>query len=114
MARPPTKRKTRKEAQFQGKRAAQAETKYSTAIAISTVRRPNVSAGRPTAIEPTIVPISTLATVNPSQNRRTGRARALELKDVLQGIAPPVVPEITAVSKPKSSPPRAATMARVK
>ena len=68
IARPPRKRKARKDAQFQGNALPKAETKYSTAIAISTLRRPRVSAGRPTAIEPTIVPISAAATVNPSQN----------------------------------------------
>ena len=44
-----------------------AETKYSTARTIST-RPPPEGIGRPpTAIEPTIVPISALATVKPSQ-----------------------------------------------
>ena len=44
------------------------ETTYRTAMTISTVRRPSTSVGRPTAIEPTIVPSSALATVKPSQN----------------------------------------------
>jgi hypothetical protein len=64
----------------------------------NTARRPNLSAGRPTAKEPMIVPINAVATVNPS----------IELVKPNTVVSASVVPEITAVSKPNSSPPKAA------
>src|SRR5580658_9284694 len=105
IARPPKKRKKRKEPQFQGNALPKDETKYSTAIASSVLRRPYVSAGRPTTIEPTIVPMSAEATVNPSQNPPENPSQAASrLKTNFRAS---VVPEITAVSKQKSRPPRA-------
>ena len=70
----------------------------STASSESTGRRPHQSAGRPTSNEPTIVPSSALDTVKP---------RRLSLSPNTCRKAS-VVPEITAVSKPKSNDPSAA------
>src|ERR1039458_9885580 len=75
-----------------------------TASIASTGRRPHQSAGRPTNSEPTIVPSSALDTVKP---------RRLSLS-VYTCRKASVVPEITAVSKPKSSDPSAATMALIR
>ncbi len=107
MASPPKKRKKRNEPQFQGNALPKEETTYSTAIAISTLRRPQVSAGRPTTIEPMIVPMSAEATVNPTQNPPERPSQALSRWKTTFRAS--VVPEITAVSKPNNSPPRAAT-----
>src|SRR5271166_6435067 len=68
---------------------------------MSALLRPQMSAGFPAKMEPMIVPIRAIATVKP---RRFSSSRKL----VLRG---PVVPEMTAVSKPKRKPPRAATIA---
>jgi hypothetical protein len=62
--------------------------------------RPQALAGQLTSTEPTIVPTSALATVNPSE-------KLLSWKTF---VSASVVPEMTAVSKPKSRPPREATI----
>ena len=72
-------------------------------MANKTFRRPRVSAGRPTATEPTIVPMRAAATVKPSQ-------KPLRPKTSWRAA---VVPEMTAVSKPNRSPPRAAMIVLV-
>ena len=67
----------------------------------STFLRPRRSAGRPALIAPTMVPMRAVATVKPSENSlRWKTSRRFS-----------VVPEITAVSKPKRRPPSAATTA---
>src|SRR5512147_1424411 len=100
-AKPPMNRKNMKENQSQASAQPIAETKNSTASAKRIPRLPKMSAGRPTTMEPMIVPISALETVKP-------RLASLRLKcDFSQS----VVPEITAVSKPNRRPPKAATRA---
>src|SRR4051812_16590510 len=96
---PPRKRNATSKVQLPAAAQPRAETRKVTAVANSTGRRPNRSLGAPAAREPTIVPIRALATVNPSSppERPKTRFRAS------------VVPEMTAVSKPKRKPPRAAT-----
>ena len=64
-------------------------------------RRPKVSAGLPTAHEPTMVPKIAEATVKPCQS-------SLSLKAFVRSS---VVPEMTIVSKPNNRPPKAATSA---
>ncbi len=71
-------------------------------------RPPPEAVGRPAhGDRPDDVPISALATVNPSQKEPDRPSQWLvEWKT---SFSASVVPEITAVSKPNSSPPRAAT-----
>jgi len=66
---------------------------------MSAVRRPYQSAGQPAVNAPTIVPISALATVNPSHPADSPNTL----------LSQSVVPEMTAVSNPNSKPPNAAT-----
>ncbi len=68
---------------------------------MSTLLRPQKSAGLPAKIDPTIVPIKAMATVKP---------REFSFRPYVV-LSASVVPEMTAVSKPKRKPPRAATMA---
>ena len=74
---------------------------YRAPITNNTVRRPYLSAGLPAVKAPRMVPMIAVVTVmpNPASSR---------LNTVLRDS---VVPEITAVSKPKMSPPMDATMA---
>src|SRR5664279_3316850 len=102
-ATPPSQRKNSSAYQFQASAQPTAETTNSTASIASTGRRPHQSAGRPTNKEPTMVPSSALDTVKPSQY----------LLSAYTCCKASVVPEMTAVSKPKSSDPRAATMALI-
>src|SRR4051812_49312301 len=96
---PPRKRKATSKVQVPAAAQPRAETRKVTAVAKRTGRRPKRSLGAPAAREPTIVPIRALATVKPSSppERPNTRFRAS------------VVPEMTAVSKPKRKPPSAAT-----
>ena len=68
---------------------------------MSALLRPQTSAGLPAKMDPMIVPIRAMATVNP---RKFSFRRKMDLRA-------PVVPDMTAVSKPKRKPPRAATIA---
>ena len=99
IASPPTNRKTNSDVPIPGQPQPNAETKYSTASHIRDGLRPSHSAGFPATSEPTIVPISALATVNPSSTGvRPKRSTSIS-----------VVPEITTVSKPNRKPASAAT-----
>ena len=100
-ATPPSQRKKSRAYQFHASAHPRAEMTNSTASSASTGRRPHQSAGRPTSNAPTMVPNSALDTVKP---------RRLSLSSYTCRNAS-VVPEITAVSKPNSSDPSAATMA---
>ena len=102
-ATPPSQRKNSSAYQFHASAQPSAEMTNSTASIASTGRRPHQSAGRPTSNEPTIVPISALETVKPSR-------LSLSVNTCRKAS---VVPEMTAVSKPKSSEPSAATMALI-
>jgi hypothetical protein len=62
---PPTKRKSSMDHQSHARAVPTADTKYSAAIANNTRRRPKASVGRPTTIEPRMVPTRALATVKP-------------------------------------------------
>jgi hypothetical protein len=66
--------------------------------------RPSESAGFSITTEPTIVPMSADATVKPSQNSSNPKSCWMAFS----------APEITAVSKPKRRPPKAATAAERK
>src|ERR1019366_2603688 len=103
-ATPPSHRKNSSAYQLHASAQPTDAMTNTTASIASTGRRPHQSAGRPTDSDPTIVPSSALDTVKPSQKSfsvNTCRSAS-------------VVPEITAVSKPKSSDPSAATMALIK
>src|ERR1017187_1409334 len=102
-ATPPSQRKKSSAYQFHARAQPSAAITNSTASIASTGRRPHQSAGRPTRARPTTVPSSALDTVNP---------RRLSLSMYTWRKAS-VVPEITAVSKPNSSDPRAATTALI-
>ncbi len=102
-ATPPSQRKKSSAYQLQASPQPTAEMTKSTASSASTGRRPHQSAGRPTSNAPTMVPNSALETVKPSR---------LSLSSYTSRKAS-VVPEITAVSKPNSSDPRAATRALI-
>src|ERR1035441_2578509 len=103
-ATPPSQRKKSSAYQFHASAQPSAAITNTTASIASTGRRPHQSAGRPTNSEPNMVPNSALDTVKPSQN----------LSSAYTCCKASVVPEMTAVSKPKSSEPRAATMALIK
>lgn len=94
---PPINRKNKKLYQSHARPDPSAEIRYKIASRINTERRPNLSAGLLINIAPMMVPIRALATENPSW------------KDVNSNVVlnHSVVPEITAVSNPKRSPPRA-------
>jgi hypothetical protein len=99
-ANPPKNLKNTNDHQFQANAHPTAEIKYNTAINIKVSRLPKMSAGLPTAIDPIIVPISALATVNP--NKKSVNSYSFFNHSV--------VPEITAVSNPNNKPPIAATI----
>ena len=77
-----------------------AETKNRTASPLKLSRRPNRSPGMLASIAPMIVPHRAMATVKPSE----AGVRWYRFTSAL------VAPAMTAVSKPKSSPPSAATI----
>ena len=101
MASPPRKRKNRNEYQSHATAQPSAVTTYNTASACSEALRPYLSLGAPATIDPSTVPHKAEDTVMPSMPGVSEKISA----------SARVAPAITAVSKPKSSPPRAATMA---
>jgi hypothetical protein len=99
--RPPINRKNTSDHIFQAIAEPSAEKKYNRARTFRLSRLPIRSAGFVNRIDPKMVPINAEVTVNPSDqlfNPKISRILA-------------VVPEITAVSNPKRSPPRAETTA---
>src|ERR1035438_6363999 len=99
MASPPTMRKQMREPQLQAAAQPMADARYSAPSALRQARRPYRSLGALALHEPTTVPHKALETVMPS---RAGESEKVSVSDL-------VVPEITAVSNPNNSPPRAAT-----
>src|ERR1700761_5897671 len=97
--RPPIKRKSSSESQFHARPQPSAEMRYRIAITRRLSRRPLRSPGMPASDAPRIVPNSATATVKPNP----------QPDSVKVFFNPAVVPEITAVSKPNSRPPSAAT-----
>src|SRR5262249_32539431 len=100
-ARPPTKRNATKLVRSTASAQPIEAVRNMRAITKRTLLRPNASVGLPTARAPTIEPNRAVATVNRS-------SKLLNLKFVCSH---PVVPEITAVSKPNKSPQSEATRA---
>src|ERR1017187_487994 len=107
-ATPPMKRKVAKDHQPHAREQPIAETKYRAPNVNSTARRPKASAGRPTTMEPMIVPIRAVETVKPSMKLATSstvkEAGKLERNcsatwAIKPCLSQSVVPEITAVSK---------------
>src|SRR5579875_695753 len=96
---PPINRNTSSASQFHAIPHPTAEIKYKIAIARRLSRRPLRSPGTPASDAPKIVPSSAIETVKPRPHSDSAKVF----------FNPAVVPEITAVSKPNSSPPSAAT-----
>ena len=100
-ARPPMKRKNMNEYQFTIAALPTAEMKYRRAMTCRDRSRPKRLAGRPQKKAPMMVPIRAVAIVKPC---------AKSDSPYIFWMAPSA-PEMTAVSKPKSRPPRDATKA---
>src|ERR1035437_7483883 len=99
MPSPPMNRAPTKEYQSNANAQPRAEIRYSTAVMRKLPRRPYRSPGIPPNMAPRMVPQSAADTVNPSS---AGLSENLV-------VSAAVVPAITAVSNPNSSPPSAAT-----
>src|SRR2546422_6841621 len=96
---PPMKRNATSEGQFHAAAQPRAETKYKMAMSRRLSRRPSLSPGNPASIDPMTVPQRALATVMPNIPGESWKVC----------LRAPVVPEMTAVSKPNRRPPSAAT-----
>ena len=99
MANPPIARNTINAAQLQAKAHPAEESRYKAPNALKQRRRPYRSLGVPAPNEPRTVPHNALETVIPSV---AGESANVSLSAL-------VAPEMTAVSKPKRSPPKPAT-----
>src|SRR5215472_17230767 len=101
IASPPTMRNKRSAGQLQASAHPRADAKYKAPNAARHLRRPYRSLGGPAPSDPKTVPHNALETVTPSI---AGDSENVSLSAF-------VVPAMTAVSNPKSSPPNAPTSA---
>ena len=100
MPKPPMNRKNNSEGKSHEMAEPRADTIYNTAMIRKLSRRPYLSPGTPPKIAPMMVPHRALETVTPSMASERWKI----------SFSAEVAPAITAVSKPKSRPPRAATI----
>src|SRR5690606_19961394 len=97
---PPMNRKIKNIPQPVARPEPSADTRYSTATMSRLILRPYLSAGTPPYRAPMTVPMRAMETVSPC-------SKGLEFQSTCRVCS---APEITAVSKPKRKPPRAAEM----